>query len=135
MVALREEHWPWVVENVQCLWCEDTCGIVAIDAKEQIVGALVLDSWTHTSVHTHFAVTNPMAIRRGLFDETYKYVFETSGRRMMIGATPADRVKALKLVKHLGWTEQLRLKDGFDEGVDMVYSLYTKEQWLMKRAA
>ena len=134
-VALAPEHWPWVEENVQCIRSEDTCGIVALDANEVIVGALVLDGWTFTSVNTHFAVTNPMAIRRGLFEETYKYVFETCERRMMIGATPTDRGKALKLVKHLGWTEMYRFKDGFNEGIDMVYSLYTKEQWLMKRAA
>ena len=135
MVALAEEHWPWVVENIACLWVEDTCGVVALEDSGKIAGAVILDNWTCTSVTTHFALSNPMAIRRGLFDETYKYVFETSGRRMMVGVTPSDRTKALKLVKHLGWTEIHRYADGFDEGVDLVYSRYTKEQWLMKRAA
>jgi hypothetical protein len=135
IVALDGTHWPWVAEHVQCLYSEDTKGLVALDAHDKIAGALVLDNWTFTTVNVHFALANPMAIRRGLFDETYRYVFETCGRRMMVGVTPADRVKALKLVKHLGWSEVYRFKDGFDEGIDLIYSLYTKEEWLMKRAA
>jgi hypothetical protein len=96
---------------------------------------LLFDSWTHTSVVCHFAIPNPMAIRRGLFDVGYDYVFNTAGRRIMLGITPTDRPKALKLLRHMGWEELHRIKDGFADGVDLVYSRFTKEQWLQKKVA
>jgi hypothetical protein len=129
------QHWQWVEENIEATWCADTKGIVAVDDHGEIAAALVFDSWTYTSVVCHFAIPNPMAIRRGLFTEGYNYIFETSGRRIMLGITPTDRVKALKLLKHMGWEEVYRLPDGFAEGIDLVYSRFTKEQWLSKRAA
>lgn len=128
--ALTAAHWPWVVEQINPLWVEDTKGIVALDASEQIVGALVFDNWTFTSCTAHICILNPIIIRRGFLEEGYRYVFEEAGREMLLGATPSDRIKALKLVRHLGWRELYTLKDGFAEGVDMIYTQFTKEDWI-----
>jgi len=136
IVPLGPDHWEWATAQTGASWSTDTRGLVAVDKADRPVGAVVLYGWTDSAVSAHFAVTNPLALRPGgLFDETYKFVFETCDRIMMLGATPSDKPKALKLVKHLGWETIYRLPDGWAVGVDMVYSRFSKVAWQVKRAA
>jgi len=136
IVPLGPDHWEWATAQTGASWSTDTRGLVAVDAQDQPVGVVILYAWTETAVSAHFAVTNPLALRPGkLFDETYKFVFETCDRMMMLGATPGDKPKALKLIKHLGWEMLYRLPDGYAKDVDMIYSRYSRVAWQMKKVA
>lgn len=128
-VALTMDHWPWVVSRAGCLLCEDTKGVVALDDSGVIQGAVVFDNWSYTTASAHWAVDNPMALRAGLLDEGYRYVFETCGRMRLVGSTPADNERALRAALKLGWKEIYRLKDGWKVGVDMVHTQFLREWW------
>lgn len=94
-----------------------TRGIVAENPEP--CGVVLLDNFTDTSASAHIAVQNPMALRE-LHLETFKHVFLVLNKRMLLGITPSDNMKALKLHKHLGFTEIARIKDGYAYGVDQV---------------
>jgi hypothetical protein len=135
LVPLEAKYWPLIREECGPLLMEDTKGIVAVNKKDEILGAMIFDTWTHTCVNVHILVRNPIILRHGFIEEGYKYVFGTCERKMVVGVTPTNREKALKFVRHLGWQEIYRLKDGFAEGVDLVYTCFTREEWLAKKAA
>lgn len=115
------EHRGYMPIEARPRVCEDTRGIVAI--KDGVpVAICVLDSWTTTLCEIHIWIANPMVLRRGFQQEVFGYVFGEADRLKIIGKTPSNNEKALKFIKHMGFQEIFRVKDGYDVGVDIVVS-------------
>jgi hypothetical protein len=114
-----KRDWPIIRDKVQCVLCEDTRGVVA-ERDGKLAGAFIFDSWTPNSVQSHQLLLDPMALKAGLHREAANYVYGVAGRKLIIGLTPSDNAKALKLNKHYGFTEAYRLQDGVRDGVDYV---------------
>ena len=123
--ALRPEHWSWIQKKARPIWCEDTKGLVAIRGG-WFVGAAVFDSWTPNSCQGHVIVDDPH-ITRALYREAFNYVFNQAGRRILIGLTPSNNKKALRLAKGMGFQVIYTLKDGYKDGVDYVVFELRKE--------
>ena len=127
-----ERDWEFLRERMDVRLCEDTTGIIAVRDRKEIVGACLCDSWTETSCQVHIWFETPFVIKAGFLHEIAKYVFETAGREVMIGAIPGDNSKALKFDKHIGFTEICRIPDGCAKGVDYVIMTMRKDdcRWL-----
>jgi hypothetical protein len=100
-------------------------GIVAYmlrGGREDGMGMVGFDSWAPRTVMAHWYIRFPRCIEP-LWAEAVKYIANT-GRKAILGSTPADNDKALRSIRHLGWEELYRVKDGWDEGVDLVISEY-----------
>lgn len=117
----------WIDKHVQCIPMADTRGIMA-ERDGEIVGAIILDTWGHTSVQVHLAATTPMVWRHGLHIEGFNYVFNETDRSIVLGLTPASNTRALKLNKHLGFKQVYRIKDGFKLGDDLILSRIDKDE-------
>jgi len=128
-----EKHGRWAKELIHPLFCEDTKGVVA-EKDGKPVGAIILDSWTKTSVQCHVGVENVMCLRK-LQYEVADYVFNVCGRKLLIGLTPANNEKAIRINKTFGVKEHTRIPNAFEEGVDYIVYLMTKEDCrFLKRA-
>ena len=114
-----QKDWPTVKWHVDCVLCEDTRAIAA-ERDGRLVAAFILDSWTENSVQCHQMVLDPFVFKHGFHKETAEYVFTQADRKYMIGLTPSDKPKAIKLNKHYGFKEVYRLPDGVKDGVDYV---------------
>jgi hypothetical protein len=91
--------------------------------KNVIMGAVGLDGWTNTSVAAHWYIKHPRCIMP-LWRELLAYLTQ-HGKRKIIGTTPADNTRALRMIfGRLGWHEIARVKDGWDEGIDIIISEY-----------
>lgn len=113
--------WGWVNQQVAILRVEDTCGIMAVDDEaDETVGACIMDNWTKNSVQCHFMVSSPMVLRHGFLEECFDFLFNECGMQYIYGLVPGDNEKALRLNAHMGFTERVRLKDAFADGVDYV---------------
>lgn len=132
---LDEKSWEEVRRELKLSLSADTTGIVARTDEGEFAGALVFDNWTFTSCVCHILVVDPRAFREGLLQEGYEYIFVTCGRKMILGVIASDRDEAMQFIPKLGWELLYTLKDGVDNGVDMNYFRYTKEQWLARKAA
>lgn len=97
-------------------WCWD-------GQKNIIMGAVGLDGWTRNSVMAHWYIKHPRCIMP-LWNEVTGYLAR-HGYRKVIGSTPGDNVRALRMIfNKLGFIEVTRLKDAWDDGVDIVISEY-----------
>jgi hypothetical protein len=116
-----DKDWPWINEQVPILWVEDTRGIIAFDQDSGFrIGACVFDNWTHNSVQCHLTITNIATLRHGFIDLIADVVFNQEKKRFIYGMVPSDKVKAIKINKHIGFTEKMRLEDGFSDGIDYI---------------
>lgn len=124
-IEFRKFHgpsdWGWVQQQVPILRCEDTNGIMAIDIeRNETVGAVIFDNWTRNAVTAHIMVSNPMVFRHGFLEECFDFAFNHCDRKYMMGQLRSDNEKAYKLDMKMGFKEVLRIKDGFEDGVDCV---------------
>lgn len=128
----REWHLGDIPEEARPRLCSDTKGVVVENAEGAIVAAALMDSWTENSCMIHVYIGDPRVIKHRFCEEVFNYVFNTSGRSVIIGATPADNKKALKFNAHVGFEEVTRIPDGYAKGIDYVITQCRKEncRWL-----
>ena len=129
----RPDEWTWVSERAYPMQAADTQGIVAYDdTTGKIAGIVVMDSWTQSGCQAHFAIDNPMCIRRGLFSEVAHHVHVVCGRKYIFGLIPADNDRAYKFDLKMGFKEVARVPDGYAEGVDYIVVRMSREEnrWL-----
>jgi hypothetical protein len=111
--------WGWIQQQVGILRCEDTTGIMAIDAdKNETVGACIMDNWTQNSVQCHFMISSPLVLRHKFLECCFGYMFNTFGVKYVYGLVPANNEKAVKLNTHMGFTIKARLEEAYEVGVD-----------------
>lgn len=115
-----EQHSDWVREVIAPVFCEDTRGIVALRDDNSIAGAIIMDSWAPNSVQVHIGAETPLVFKHGLHKEAANYIFNTAGRNVVIGLTPSNNEKAIKINKHLGFKEIFRVPDAYLDGVDYI---------------
>lgn len=127
----EQAEWVWFKERTSVIQCEDSIGIVAVN-ESGIQAVCVADSFTLDACCVHFAIDNPMAIRRGFFNEVARHLFHGCNRERIFGLVPANNAKALKLDKHMGFEEVARIPDGYKTGVDTVVLRMEKStsRWL-----
>lgn len=130
-----ELEWEWVHERAHPIRVYDTQGIVAYeDTTGEIAGIVVMDSWTPSGCQTHFAIDNPICIRRGLFSEVAHHIHVVCNRRYIFGLIPANNEAAHKFDLKMGFEEVARIPEGYDNGVDYIVVRLAREdnRWLPK---
>lgn len=130
--ALREWHWPQIPDEGRPTPSVELKGIVALDDSGTLVAAGMFDSWTFSSCQMHIYIKNPFVLKHGFAEELFNYAFNTCGKTVVIGVTPADNERALKFVKNIGLEEILRIRDGYKEGVAQVITQLRREdcRWI-----
>jgi len=124
--AMNDYEFDWIQKRAECARCEDTKGIV-IHRNSQVVGAVVLDSWSYNSVTIHVAIDDLLCMKHGFPEEVFNYIFNTCDKGVVIGITPANNEKALRFNKRIGLVELYRIRDGYDVGIDYVVQELRKE--------
>ena len=137
MIAFKplteQSEWDWVLARANPMQVKDTQGIVAYEnTTGEIAGIVIMDSWTPSGCQTHFAIDNPICIRRGLFREVAIHIHITCNRRYIFGLIPANNDKAHKFDLKMGFEEVARIPEGYDIGVDYIVVRLAKEtnRWL-----
>jgi len=120
------EEWLWIKNLAECVWCEDTKGLVAWK-NGKIVGAVALDSWSYNAVNIHIALEDSHIMRHGFPEAVFGYIFDTCDKGVVIGVTAASNERALRFNKRVGLEELYRVKDGYNIGVDYVIQELRKE--------
>lgn len=122
----RQEEWNWMKERAQVTWTESTKGMVCYKDGE-IVGMVIMDGWTSNSCRMHIAVDDMLIFKHGWPEEVFNYVFNECDKGLIIGITPAHMGKVLRFNRHVGFVETYRVKDGHEEGIDLVVQEKRKE--------
>lgn len=106
--------------------------------ENDVVSAMVLyDYWTYNSVNVHIWSSTSMILSTPYVREVFKYPFEDCMRKILIAVTPDNAIESLKLSSALGFKEVHRIKDGWNDGIDMIVKEMRKHEcrWLLKKVA
>lgn len=131
-VGLNPYYFAQIPADVKPRLCEDTKGIVALDQRGEVQGIATFDTWSASSCMIHIWIRNPFILKHGFAFEVFNYVFNTCGRKLIIGSTPEDNPVALKFIKHMGFEELVRIPDANMDGVACVITQLRKEhcRWI-----
>lgn len=133
----NDAEWEWFKTRTHVIKCEDSMGLCVYDDNKRLQAMCVADSFTDESCNVHFAIDNPMVLRHGFFEEIAEQCFNRMGCKRIWGLVPSNNPKALKLDKHIGFTEVTRIPDAIRDGVDYIVMRLNKEdcRWLRGGAA
>ena len=134
----EQKEWDWISKRAKQAQVEDSQGLVAYkDDSGEILGIVVMDSWTKSGCQAHIAIDNPMCIRAGLLSEAFFHIHVTCDRKYAFGAIPANNKKAYNFDLKIGFKEVARIPDGHAEGVDYIIIRTSRENnpWLLKKSS
>ena len=143
MVTVRPappEHFGWLAEQAKVVIGASFRAMEAVDAQGRILAMVGFDGWTPAAVMLHVALEHPGALRHVL-RPAFGLVFDPEPRgcaKTLINATVlGDNAKSLRLVKHLGFRETHRVRDGWDRGIDIVLFEMRRQdcRWVDQEAA
>lgn len=116
--------WGWINQRVDILRSEDTSGITFVDAEtNKTVAMCIMDNWTRNSVQIHAATLGAHVMRnhhQEILAEIFDYIFNVRERKSIFAWVVGSNEKSLALAARIGFTERVRLPEGFSDGVDYV---------------
>lgn len=113
------QEWDWFKERTHVIACEDTQGIVAHRGAD-ILAVAVFDSFTVDGCSVHFAIENPMVIRRGFLSEIAYHAYVVLDRSRLFGLVPDNNERAIKLDRHIGFKEIARVPRAISKDVGYI---------------
>lgn len=136
MIVLQAppEHFGFIEQRAGCVLTRYAKALEAIDKGGKVCGMVALDDVTRNSVKLHMAFDHPGALR-ALLTPGFEYAFQD--RDLAVGVIPASNEQSVKLTKHLGFRETYRVRDGWDEGDDLIIFEMRRHEcrFLHRRAA
>jgi hypothetical protein len=121
----------WLQEQTGAALTPDARGVCVVNGRGKLCGVVAYDLWTANAAFAHMATTSPIAWRTLLLAGC-NYLFNETGRKIMLGYIASDNPRSLATAKHIGLTEFSRVKDGRSAGVDLVLLAMRKAdcRWL-----
>lgn len=114
----------WVAEQTNGCFSAETCTALGLEnSKRQIIAGVIYENWNRRSVVAHMAITGRLT--RKFISAIFRYPFEQCGVHKVILPVSSANVKSNRFVRHLGFTEECRIRDA-DPGGDII--LYTLEK-------
>jgi RimJ/RimL family protein N-acetyltransferase len=122
-VIVREatrDRYAWIAQRAPLTAGTEFRAIEAVDAAGRIHGMVGYDGWTPNAVTMHIALENPAALR-SLMEPMFRIPFFSLGRGVALASVLGTNARSLALVRHVGFREACRIRDGHSVGVDLVF--------------
>lgn len=129
--AAHPSHYEWIEKRAGVSAGPMFRAIEAVDSAGRIHGMVGFDSWMPNSATLSIALDNPAAFRH-LLAPAFRIPFVEFGRGLVQVIVLSTNAKSLRLVKHVGFKETHRVRDGWAVGADLVmFEMRRKDcRWL-----
>ena len=116
----------WVAEQMNGSFSETTSTAIGLQKETgEIIAGVMYENWNKRSVVAHMAVTG--RITRSFLGAIFRYAYEKCGVNKVILPVSSGNDRSIKFVKHLGFTEEARIRDAAPDGDIVIYSLAKSE--------
>lgn len=112
----------WVAEQMNGSFSESTSTAIGLQKETgEIIAGVMYENWNKRSVVAHMAITG--RITKAYIGAIFRYAYEKCGVNKVILPVSSGNDKSNKFVKHLGFTEEARVKDADPAGDIIIYTL------------
>ena len=116
----KERIGDWVAERVGQLSSWGGFYAMGAELKGELVSGLVFNNFTDSSATVHLAVSTPTKTLSQMLDHGFLYAFKTCRLRRLTGLVEAQNEKSLKIIKHIGFTEEGVMRQAGTGGQDII---------------
>lgn len=111
----------WVADRIEGGYFAERSEAIGLKRNGELVAGVIYEHFNHRSIWAHIAAEGRMtpAYLAAIFD----YPFEVADVDKVICPVGSDNVKATKLVKKMGFTEEARIRDARPAGDIVIYTL------------
>lgn len=103
-----------------------------------LLAAALFDNWTHTAVTAHIWANKPQGLfSKEFLEAIFSYPFIMCNKKVIVTTTPSNAKDSLAVSRAFGFRETYRIKDGWNDGIDMVIKEMRREdcRYIQKEAA
>lgn len=119
---------PWVFSKIGKVWSPEGREVVGLVDGDIVLGGVVYEDYTGSSVCCHIAIAHPHVPLRKLLVAAARYAYNQLGVKKVIGMVPSNNEDALRMDFRLGFELEAIVRDVFPDGSDMVILTMTREQ-------
>lgn len=109
----------WLASRAQLVISPALRAIKAVDGAGRIVAMVGFDGWTPNACSLHVAVEHPAALRHVL-RAAFEIAFCRLGKQVVTAVVLSTNKRSLRLVRHLGFVESGRIRNGWAPGVSLL---------------
>jgi hypothetical protein len=113
------QDYAWLLNKIGYEPTFDFRAIKAVNRNDHIEGMVGFDNTAPNSMEIHFYTISVGAVR-ALLRPTFEWGFEQAGKNVLIGRLRESESKARRFVRHLGFREAYRVRDGWAKGEDLI---------------
>lgn len=124
MIVLGHEVGQWVAAKNNQMYFEANSQAVGWEKDGEIVAGVIYDGWNKRSIVCHIAATESLTAT--FLAKVFDYSFRQLQVNKMIATVASKNFKSIRLVTHMGFKEEAKIKDAHPSG-DIVIFTMTKE--------
>lgn len=124
MIVLGHEVGRWVAAKNNQMYFEANSQAVGWEKDGEIVAGVIYDGWNKRSIVCHIAATQSLTAT--FLAKVFDYSFRQLQVHKMIATVSSKNFKSIRLVTHMGFKEEAKIKDAHPLG-DIVIFTMTKE--------
>ena len=124
MIVLGHEVGRWVAAKNNQMYFEANSQAVGWEKDGEIVAGVIYDGWNKQSIVCHIAATESLTAT--FLAKVFDYSFRQLQVHKMIATVSSKNFKSIRLVTHMGFKEEAKIKDAHPLG-DIVIFTMTKE--------
>ena len=125
----------WLKSKISYIRTEDTCGFVAVDKNQRRVGAVIFDNFLHSSAQCSLIIDSPKAIKLGLLECGFDFLFNTCKRKYLFAMVAANNTRSIRLTERVGFRPCLIIPEGYNATTDMIVYRVSRESLSFKPKA
>jgi RimJ/RimL family protein N-acetyltransferase len=111
----------WVTSKAGGVFGPATSTAIGLEKDGEVIAGVIYENWNGRSIVAHMAVTGRLT--REFIGAIFRYAFVKCGVDKVILPISSANTKSNKFAKHLGFTEEARLKDAAADGDVILYTL------------
>lgn len=111
----------WVAQRIGGVFTPANSVAIGLEKDGTLIAGIMYEHWNGRSIVAHIAIEGRMtpAFVGAIFD----YAYNVCGAEKAIVPVGSHNVKSQKLVEHMGFSEEGRLKDAQPDGDIILYTL------------
>lgn len=115
----------WVTRRAGGQFSPEAATAIGLETDGKIVAGVMYENCNGRSLVAHMAIEGRLT--RYFIWAIFDYAFRQNGVNKVILPVPSTNTKSIRFVKHLGFSEECRIKDAAPHGDIIIYTLEKSE--------
>lgn len=134
MIVFDAAFGPHIARRARAQFNRDCDTVIARIDGVQLIGGVIFTGYTGYSIHMHAAGFTHNWLNNDMVWAVFNYCFKQLPCKVAFVQVPESNTKSLEFTRKLGFIEQTRIYDVFDDGALVILKMRAEDcRWLKLR--